>query len=106
MSNKNYVIVKYDKILDDIDLRFVIINMFSERPIALCDATIEKFSEVAQKKKLIFLSNAKMEDLAVQNGLYKNRDDAKRAGVHGEFSSGFSTFKNKGVGYSVYKPVR
>jgi hypothetical protein len=106
MSNKNYVIVKYDKILDDIDLRFVIINMFSESPISLNQATIEKFSEVAQKKKLFFLSNAKIEDLAVENGLYKNREDAKRAGIHGDFSSGLSVFKNKGIQYSVYKPVR
>jgi hypothetical protein len=106
MSNKNYVIVKYDKILDDIDLRFVVINMFSESPISLREATIEKFSEVAQKKKLVFLTNAKAEDLAVENGLYRNRNDAKRAGVHGEFSSGFSIFKNKGIQYSVYKPVR
>jgi hypothetical protein len=82
---KNYVIVNYDKILEDRDLRFVVINMFSKKAVSLADSTIDNFVKVAQESKLIFLSNARKEDLAVQNGLFKNRDDAKKAGVFGEF---------------------
>ncbi len=103
---KNYVIVNYDKILEDRDLRFVVINMFSKKAISLADSTIDNFVKVAQESKLIFLSNARKEDLAVQNGLFKNRDDAKKAGVFGEFSSGLSKLGSGNSTLCIYKPVR
>ena len=106
MPGKNYVIVKYDKILDDIDLRFVIINIFSKKPVSLKDSTIEQFSKIAQENNLVFRTNALKEDLATESGLYKSRDDARKAGLSGDFSAGFHCINNANKSFNVYKPVR
>ena len=103
---KNYVIADPNKINEDVDLRFVVINMFSNKPVSLLESTPEKFKEITKVCNLTFLPNAKKEDIAVISGLFSSRDEARMDGLVGEISSGFHTF-GKGFGkFTVYKPAK
>ena len=103
---KNYIIADPKKISEDIDLRFVVINMFSKNPITLPEATPERLKEVSKKYNLIFLPEAKKEDLAVLAGVFSSREEARMSGYVGEIPTGFQTIGRGSSKYTVFKPAR
>jgi len=103
---KNYVIADPNKINEDVDLRFVVINMFSKNPIGLLESTPEKFKEITKICNLTFLPNAKKEDIAVISGLFSSREEARMDGFVGDISSGFHSFGRGFSKFSVYKPAK
>lgn len=103
---KNYVIADPHKINEDIDLRFVVINMFSKKPIGLLESTPDKFKEITKICNLTFLPNAKKEDIAVLSGLFATREEARMDGFVGDISSGYHTFGSGFNKFNVYKPVK
>lgn len=103
---KNYIIADPRKISEDIDLRFVVINMFNKTPITLPEATPERLKEISKKYNLIFLPDAKKEDLAVLSGTFSSREEARMSGCVGEIPAGFQTVGRGSSKYTVFKPVR